>query len=62
MKAITNKEKINSLDDFKNQNNIWVCYRCNLTFREAETVFLHNKITRHSARKIGIAEGRNAIA
>lgn len=63
MTAISKKENKNKLrSKFENRNIIWICYMCNLTFREEPTVSLHNNITKHSARKIEFSQGRSAIA
>ena len=35
-----------------NLPSLWICYRCNLTFREEHSVSLHNEPTKHSFRKM----------
>lgn len=47
------KNKINSRYDLSdNCNTFWICYRCNLTFRDASIVSLHDEISKHYARKV----------
>jgi len=46
----------------KNCNTIWICYRCNLTFHKESIVLLHNKISKHSARKIEFSQTKHGGA
>lgn len=53
MTAMIQKNKNNSRYDAADDcNTIWICYRCNLTFHDGSIVSLHDKISKHYARKV----------
>ena len=41
--------------------SFWICYRCNLTFRDESSMSLHNEITKHSTRMIFPQVGKSGI-
>jgi transposase-like protein len=38
--------------------SVWKCYRCNLTFHDESTAFLHKEISNHSAVQVDHNNGR----